>query len=976
MARYIIRFLLLIMMCSVAVVLHARQTPMIPYTIKDGLPSNNVYNVMKDHQGFLWFTTNKGVARFNGISFETFTMTDGLPDDDIFYTLEDYEHRIWMATYNGKLCFYKEGKFYSEKNCRFLKISKDLFMHSNYYLQQDSSIVITGSEYLINIKGTRVTLVNLKTITAGEVNVLPVKLNENRYSLQFSDKKVIIDTLSNITGIKKNRNNRKYYHFTGPYNYFMMGDDSCLYNSSEQRLTGKIQLPHTPWALLYSPYLYKIHSDGQRYFFCMGNGLLSDKQDTLLKGKFITGMCSDNNGDYWVTTMNEGVFYIRNLQRGYVTYPNVYADEQERFQQYNGQLYFRDSSLHHLLAFSKGVVRKYPTPSSSFTKLSFFHVVNEKKIVFFDKVTPDKFILSIAGQHKRLLLQIDTIPVHTSKMYSPAGDYLYGFRSHIAYGMHVDSFINDHNSLKFLWHGKRGRHSRIMCSAEDRYNKSAWFSTVDSVYQVKDNNITAIKGIIQPFRNFFCYGKYMVGCDVNHTIYIYTTNPTGSVHLIRSFQDNEATWERFYPVTTGKVIVATNNYYRVVTFLPNDSIRIHPLEDPFIPRNASFIYGDSSDCYFLTEGNITSVPLKNLNNRNESPTVFFTGLNSELHSYTIQPSISIPHQESANIHLSFIAISFNSKDVSFQYSISNDAETDNWVTITGNSINVSAPGSGTMYIKLRAKGLSGDYSKPVMLQLTILQPFWLTWWFIVLLALISLLLVVIITRSIFLVILNRKRKLHDLESKYRSAEYKTLNALMNPHFIFNSLNNIKGLMNRDDKKTANKFLNSFSNVIRQNMQNLSKEVVSLEEEIELVSRYLELEKLRFGDIINYEVNIEMDIDLEELLIPPLLIQPLAENAVKHGLIPKKSADGLISVKIYEKQQSVFIEIKDNGVGLHNSGYSAHEGYESLGLSNIEKRLSYLRQSGKQKIFFDIRQDKNYKEEITGTIATIEIQPIN
>ena len=84
---------------------------MLHYTVDEGLPSNTIYDIYRDSKGFLWFATDKGVANYNGLRFETFTTSDGLPDNEIFLFKEDYEGRLWLSTYNGELCYYKDGIF-------------------------------------------------------------------------------------------------------------------------------------------------------------------------------------------------------------------------------------------------------------------------------------------------------------------------------------------------------------------------------------------------------------------------------------------------------------------------------------------------------------------------------------------------------------------------------------------------------------------------------------------------------------------------------------------------------------------------------------------------------------------------------------------------------------------------------------------------------------------------------------------------
>src|SRR5690349_19529228 len=119
------------------------------YTTTNGLPSNTVYCAISDSKGYLWFSTEQGVARYDGSNFRVFTVDDGLTDNEVFRIFEDSKGRIWFLTYNGKLCFYQNGKFKNETNCAFLKSFKSagLFTqvledksHTIWFLRQGGTV--------------------------------------------------------------------------------------------------------------------------------------------------------------------------------------------------------------------------------------------------------------------------------------------------------------------------------------------------------------------------------------------------------------------------------------------------------------------------------------------------------------------------------------------------------------------------------------------------------------------------------------------------------------------------------------------------------------------------------------------------------------------------------------------------------------------------------------------------------------------
>src|SRR6185437_6405992 len=127
----------------------------------------------------------------------------------------------------------------------------------------------------------------------------------------------------------------------------------------------------------------------------------------------------------------------------------------------------------------------------------------------------------------------------------------------------------------------------------------------------------------------------------------------------------------------------------------------------------------------------------------------------------------------------------------------------------------------------------------------------------------------------------KRKKVFIKELNYLHLEHKAINSLLNPHFIFNSINNIQELINNDSKEQANNYLITLSKMIRQNLENLQFDLISIEKELNLVRNYVSLQNLRFNDRIRLVVNNETNSS-EEIFIPPLLIHTFIENAIVHG----------------------------------------------------------------------------------------------
>jgi sensor histidine kinase YesM len=193
-----------------------------------------------------------------------------------------------------------------------------------------------------------------------------------------------------------------------------------------------------------------------------------------------------------------------------------------------------------------------------------------------------------------------------------------------------------------------------------------------------------------------------------------------------------------------------------------------------------------------------------------------------------------------------------------------------------------------------------------------------------------------------------------LEASNNEIELKTLRDQLNPHFLFNSLNSIRALI-EEDPKVAKSAVTTLSNLLRRSLNMGKHSKVTLEEELRLVQEYLELEKIRFEERLTLSIRVNAD---QQLLIPPFIIQTLAENAIKHG-ISNKTNGGELTIWVDETLHSLIIQVS-------NPGSLNREDPEGIGLINTRRRL-YI-QFGKQ-----AKIDLHEEDDLV--IATIEIDKL-
>ncbi|PZP43690.1 MAG: hypothetical protein DI598_15495 [Pseudopedobacter saltans] len=215
-----------------------------------------------------------------------------------------------------------------------------------------------------------------------------------------------------------------------------------------------------------------------------------------------------------------------------------------------------------------------------------------------------------------------------------------------------------------------------------------------------------------------------------------------------------------------------------------------------------------------------------------------------------------------------------------------------------------------------------------------------------------------------LIIINLLLLLRYLNTKRRQRQYqlelKSLFAQLNPHFVFNSLSSIQGLMNNNEIEKANQYLSGFSGLLRTTLDKGGKEVIPLSEEIGNLQNYIHFEQLRFN--FKFEKDVEPYLPMDEINVMPLLAQPLIENSVKHG-ISGLGEKGLLSIRLYTVEHDLFMAIKDNGKGFDVEEYKA--GY---GVDLVKKRIAaYNKWHRKTNIVL------NMKSEPGNTVTIIQFQ---
>lgn len=214
------------------------------------------------------------------------------------------------------------------------------------------------------------------------------------------------------------------------------------------------------------------------------------------------------------------------------------------------------------------------------------------------------------------------------------------------------------------------------------------------------------------------------------------------------------------------------------------------------------------------------------------------------------------------------------------------------------------------------------------------------------------------------------KALYSIKKKNKKIALQSLRREMNPHFIFNSLNSVNQFIAQNNELEANKYLSSYSKLMRNIMENSNKDFISLSTEIEQMKEYLDLEHMRFHDKFKYIIDIGNTLDTDAIYIPNMLIQPQLENAIWHGLRYKDSR-GLLSLTLRTENKYLLAIIQDNGIGLkrsHELKTKHQKEHNSRGLTNTKERINLLNSLYNMNITITITENES---EDTGVTVTLQ-----
>ena len=189
----------------------------------------------------------------------------------------------------------------------------------------------------------------------------------------------------------------------------------------------------------------------------------------------------------------------------------------------------------------------------------------------------------------------------------------------------------------------------------------------------------------------------------------------------------------------------------------------------------------------------------------------------------------------------------------------------------------------------------------------------------------------------------KKKELASINEQLAEARLSALQAQMNPHFVFNALNSIKRMILDADNEKASRYLSKFASMIRMTLEHSKEIFVTLDNNIEYLKAYLQMEQLRFDDSFTYSICVDEHMDTGEIVIPSMMMQPLVENAIWHGLM-QADGDKRIKISFCQRENKIVCTVEDNGIGVNRAEELKkiqRPVHRSVGLGNLQNRINIM-----------------------------------
>ncbi|MDP3557075.1 MAG: histidine kinase [Bacteroidota bacterium] len=926
---------------------------LINYNVKDGLSSSEMYNILQDSKGYIWSCGDMGVSRFNGYEFKNFSTENGLPDNSVFAMYEDIKGRIWFEPFSCKLSFYQNDSI-KELACNDTLglIMKERFINSIYLDKGDTIwLGVTDSFYVKIYPGWR------------KNDLRKVKMPRGKYFFKVDDKGLIFGgsatdnyfiTAYSNKGLHKlfeidpkmKHKKKEYLRF-----YLIEMKDHSYLASINQRI-----IKFNSKGILHQAddetIVISLLEDNNNIITCSFNGVSFYSSDKIkfnkrinqLVDKIITGVCVDNGNGLWMTSEGQGLFYIPH--RNFLYYTNQ-----------NGVSESKIVCIGH--SDTNVVIGHLDGSMSILCSDNVYKIVSPKTT---GNIAQSKRITSITNNNNKNNNNKRTIVTSMRGVYELNNKSLKlipEFKN-IAFKRIIKSRdgcfwgLNYGQLIKFEMKKSPNKIEAFLINARvdnifEASNGSVWLSCPDGVrvYENGKINFLGLRDKLFKIRAseiseaadksiwVATRGGGVIVKDGNKIIQITETDGLAGNMCRCLFIDSNIVW-----VGTNKglsrILIGRNGTYNIDNFYAKNGL---------LTNEVNAILKHQGKLWLAHNSGVSVFDITNIKPNKYPPPIYIEKI---FVNDTLSKKDNLMKLSYNQNYLTFHYIGLSYKDAgNIEYKYKMEGVDSNWIYSNHTNVSYFTLPSGSYRFLVAAKNNDGYWSStPAAISFVILPPWWKTWTFIIA----SVLLIFILIGLIFIYrldIIKKKERLKSLsQTRLANAELKALRAQMNPHFVFNAINSVQYFIINNDPISSQKYLSKFAKLIRYVVDNSKPSSIPLSRELEALNIYLDLESLRFENKFEYTIDVSNNVDIENVQIPSMLIQPYVENAIWHGLM-HKDTKGKISIRIDLKEKALICEIEDNGIGRKKSQQIVKEKngefHKSVGMSITQERLDVLNQ---------------------------------
>lgn len=936
---------------------------------KDGLPSTNIYGSLSDKNGTMWFATDMGVLKYDGYTFTPYGSQNGIADDEIFNFFQDNSGRVWFYSYNGKISFLENGTFYNENVLPFLKSPENLGYISQIIENPDSSfdvIYSKGSLLNLNLKTKKLNLVKNN-------NKITFKFKQQNFIFYLTPEEIQNLKFKKITSLGiQNFNTFSFGRYFQWKNKLFLSQGNSVYLIENVKCKKIIELSNSTNEIiyLYVDSLNKLWIGTRLGVYIYDANNLKKTPEHLFKTNAISSINEDFEGKIWLTTLDNGIYYIPNRHVKKATNDSELVISTLGISSNN--FIIGATNFDNYYSF------KNPTASSKIELKNFQAKNNISQIISYDNSD------YIVGKHGIRIIhknKITDVPFIGSKCLFFEKDSVWiGATYLLKIAKEKLPHLNNKDLLS--------TDSRVILTEKTnsicRVENSKWIGTNNGIFIIENGKTESLSKKFPITKTIISDIFYV---NNSKTVIIATQNKGLFVFEDKKIVKHYTTKNGLLSNTIFRIRKNNNQSIYLCTNLGLNSLEVEGKNFKIINLNKQIGFENFkiSDVltfenliYLATENGLLYLPKQSLQFKPVQPKItvdLFEVNNVKKSSNQLQ---QLSYQEN-NIKIGFAGISFQTqKNIKYLYRLSGSDQ--NWQATKSKELIYKSLAPGDYVFEVKAVNGSGISSNTISIPINISKPFWKKLWFIIGFSL------MIGFSTLYL----WRRRVKQLKEKYElenqkiqterdkanlekqiiELEHKALRMQMNPHFIFNALNTIKGYYAEGNDDKASDYISKFSMLLRLLLEN-SEQLIPLATEIKMLELYIELTQIRYKNIFDFKIEVDSKLKTEDTAIPPLLLQPMVENAIIHGLAPKETK-GFLFVSFTTENNRLVCIVDDNGIGLKASAEKQQiKQHQSKAIEITKERISLLTEN-ENKSDFSIQEKFDKEKNSLGTIVKIQI----